>query len=129
LPTTDILRAKAATPSRGVASGSGTMNSWQRRRRNSAPGASGAGAGGTTSGTGGAGTGASGLVQSTVGTGSLINSYDPIITGTLSLETRIIPAFQHRDNRHQHLQQNTGIANFNYFQGFKTRHHDERGVQ
>ena len=41
----------------------------------------GAGAGGTSGGAGGAGTGASGLVQSTLGSGTTVNSYDPIITG------------------------------------------------
>src|SRR5882724_13286296 len=71
---TDILRAKAGSATRGVASGlvQGTPGGGVG---GFGSGASGAGAGGTTSGTGGAGTGASGLVQSTVGTGSLINSY------------------------------------------------------
>src|SRR3984893_6187025 len=46
-------------------------------------GAPGAGAGGTTSGAGGAGAGASGLVQSTLGTGTPVASYDPAITGSV----------------------------------------------
>jgi len=116
---TDILRAKAGNTTRGVASGlvQGTPGGGVG---GFGSGASGAGAGGTTSGTGGAGTGASGLVQSTVGTGSLINSYDPIITGTLSLEHASFPLSNTVTTGTNNLQQNTGIANFNYFQGFKT---------
>src|SRR3954468_3400747 len=116
---TDILRAKAGNSTRGVASGlvQGTPGGGVG---GFGSGASGAGAGGTTSGTGGAGSGASGLVQSTVGTGSAISSYDPILTGTLSLEHASFPLSNSVTTGTNKLQQNTGIANFNYFQGFKT---------
>ena len=43
----------------------------------------GSGPGGTTPGTGGIGAGTNGLVSSTLGIGSNINSYDPVISGTL----------------------------------------------
>ena len=46
----------------------------------SEPGAPGVGAGGTTGGAGGAGAGASGLVQSTLGTGTAVSSYDPLLS-------------------------------------------------
>jgi len=116
---TDVLRAKAGSATRGVASGlvQGTPGGGVGGFGSGAPGA---GAGGTTTGTGGAGAGASGLVQSTVGTGSTINSYDPIITGTLSLEHAAFPLSNAVTTGTNKLQQNTGIANFNYFQGFKT---------
>ncbi len=116
---TDILRAKAGNSTRGVASGlvQGTPGGGVG---GFGSGASGAGAGGTTSGTGGAGSGASGLVQSTVGTGSAISSYDPILTGTLSIEHASFPLSNTVTTGTNNLQQNTGIANFNYFQGFKT---------
>src|SRR3954447_18176576 len=116
---TDILRAKAGNATRGVASGlvQGTPGGGVG---GFGSGASGAGAGGTTTGTGGAGTGAAGLVTSTVGTGSAIPSFDPILTGTLSLEHASFPLSNSVTTGTNKLQQNTGIANFNYFQGFKT---------
>jgi len=52
----------------------------------------GSGQGGTSVGAGGAGAGTSGLVQSTLGSGPFLNSFDPIITGTLSLDhNHILP--------------------------------------
>ena len=54
-------------------------------------GSSGAGAGGTSSGAGGAGAGASGLVQSTLGGGSVVSSYDPNISGTLGYSNSVTP--------------------------------------
>ena len=115
---TDILRAKAGNTTRGVASGlvQGTPGGGVG---GFGSGASGAGAGGTTSGTGGAGTGASGLVQSTVGTGSAISSYDPIISGTLQIEHAKAPLSNTITTGTPSLQQNTGTVDFSYFQGFK----------
>jgi outer membrane protein TolC len=75
----------------------------------------GSGQGGTSVGAGGAGTGSSGLVQSTLGSGSLITSFDPVITGTLQIDhntllsssifTPLSPL-------------NTTTGNFSYQQGF-----------
>jgi outer membrane protein TolC len=53
--------------------------------------ATGAGAGGTSGGAGGAGAGASGLVQSTLGTGSFVSSYDPEIAGTIGYQNSTVP--------------------------------------
>ncbi len=53
--------------------------------------ATGAGAGGTSGGAGGAGAGASGLVQSTLGTGSFVSSYDPNIQGTIGYQNSTFP--------------------------------------
>src|SRR5438270_688842 len=115
---TDILRAKAGNSTRGVAGGlvQGTPGGGVG---GFGSGASGAGAGGTTSCTGGAGTGASGLVQSTVGTGSQISSFDPILTGTLQIEHAKTPLSNTITTGTPSLQQNTGLADFSYFQGFK----------
>src|SRR5450432_1761583 len=72
----DILRTKAGGTFRGVNTGvvQGTPGGGVGGFGAGAPGA---GAGGTTSGAGGAGAGASGLVQSTLGTGTAVASYDP----------------------------------------------------
>jgi outer membrane protein TolC len=72
----DILRTEAGGQVRGVNTGvvQGTPGGGQ-----GAAGAGG-GAGGTTGGAGGAGAGASGIVSSTLGTGTAVSSYDPMIT-------------------------------------------------
>ena len=74
----DILRTKAGGVFRGVNTGvvQGTPGGGVGGFGTGAPGA---GAGGTTAGAGGAGAGASGLVQSTLGVGTAVPSYDPAI--------------------------------------------------
>ncbi|MGA2002873.1 MAG: TolC family protein [Terriglobales bacterium] len=77
----------------------------------------GSGQGGTSVAAGGAGVGVGGLVGSTFGLGTAINSFDPIITGTLQLDHNtllsssifapISPV-------------NTTTGNFSYQQGFIT---------
>ncbi|MDR3739111.1 MAG: TolC family protein [Terracidiphilus sp.] len=73
---TDLLRTAAGGSVRGVNTGvvSGTPGGA------GTGGGTGTGAGGTSSGAGGAGAGASGIVSSTLGTGTSISSYDPIIS-------------------------------------------------
>ena len=113
----DILRTRAGGQARGVNTGvvEGTPGGGQG---GFGTGASGAGAGGTTGGAGGAGAGASGLVQSTLGTGSAVSTYDPIITGQI-----------YDDHTSQQLTNqaiygvpdykiNTILGNFNYLQSF-----------
>ncbi len=82
---TDILRTQAGGFFRGVNAGvvQGTPGGGGSSLSG---GSSGGGAGGTSGGAGGAGTGASGTVQSTLGVGSAVSSYDPNISGTLSNE-------------------------------------------
>src|SRR6202030_4433139 len=78
---TDVLRAKSGASILGVNAGV-VLNT---------PGGgvggiganSGAATGGTSLGAGGIGAGTNGLVSSTLGLGPVINSFDPIITGTL----------------------------------------------
>lgn len=74
----DVQRTAAGGAVRGVNTGvvSGTPGG---AGVGVAGGGSGSGAGGTSSGSGGAGAGASGLVESTLGTGTSVSSYDPSI--------------------------------------------------
>jgi outer membrane protein len=114
---TDIMRAKSGESVRGVATGlvQGTPGGGVGGFGSGAPGA---GAGGTTGGAGGAGGGASGLVQSTLGTGTNIDNFDPIISGGMDIEHATFPQSSIILNGVQSLQQNSGVANFNYSQGF-----------
>jgi outer membrane protein TolC len=72
---TDVLRTSAGGILRGVNTGvvSGTPGG------NAGGGATGTGAGGTSTGAGGAGAGAAGIVSSTLGTGTAISSFDPLV--------------------------------------------------
>ncbi len=79
----DVLRTQAGGSFRGVNTGvvqntpgggvGGFGSGSQRRGRRC----------GTSGGAGGAGSGASGLVSSTLGTGTNVSSYDPLITGAV----------------------------------------------
>jgi outer membrane protein TolC len=111
---TDILRAKAGSSLRGVATGlvQGTPGG-----NTGSTTSQGAGAGGTTAAAGGAGTGASGIVLSTAGAGPAVPQFDPALTGTLSLEHAISPQANPFAGAAA-LQQNTGSGNFAYTQGF-----------
>jgi outer membrane protein TolC len=75
----------------------------------------GSGQGGTSVGAGGAGAGTSGLVQSTLGSGPLITSFDPILTGTLQNDRLGIICTSPFCGPHQ----NTATGNFTYTQGFQ----------
>jgi len=114
---TDIMRAKSGESVRGVATGlvQGTPGGGVGGFGSGAPGA---GAGGTSGGAGGAGTGASGLVQSTLGTGTPIDSFDPIITASMTGDSATYPESSTVLYGVQSLQQTTGLANFSYTQGF-----------
>jgi outer membrane protein len=114
---TDVLRAKAGgnvlgvnfgvvqnTPGGGVG-GLGTSV--------------GAGTGGTSVAPGGIGAGTAGLVTSTLGIGSVISSYDPIVSGTLQMD-RFYQLSSSAFNGVPVINQNTGTANFSYQQGFQT---------
>jgi len=87
---TDILRTQAGGFFRGVNTGvvQGTPGGGVGGFGTGAPGA---GAGGTSGGAGGAGAGASGLVQSTLGAGTAVSSYDPAIVGTIGAEHQTTP--------------------------------------
>jgi len=114
---TDVLRAKSGQSVRGVATGlvQGTPGGGIGGFGTGAPGA---GAGGTSGGAGGAGTGASGLVQSTLGIGTPIDNFDPQVTGSMNIDHATFPESSRILYGVPSLQQNVGIANFNYSQGF-----------
>lgn len=116
---TDVLRAKAGASILGTPIGL-VLNT---------PGGgvggiganSGAATGGTSLGAGGIGAGTNGLVSSTLGLGPVINSFDPVLTGTLqedhfsqqatSIFQGVLPGSS--------LAQNTGTVNFAYNQAFQ----------
>ena len=115
----DILRTKAGGVFRGVNAGvvQGTPGGGVGGFGTGAPGA---GAGGTTAGAGGAGAGASGLVQSTLGVGTAVPSYDPLISANVGAEHQATPLANQRIYGVPLLQLNTGQANFAFTQAFAT---------
>ena len=113
---TDVLRAKSGantflganqgivqnTPGGGIGGLGGTVGS---------------GPGGTAAAPGGIGAGTNGLVSTTLGQGSFINSFDPIVSGTLQWDHNNIlsgSAFSIPVTT-----QNTQTYNFAYNQGFQ----------
>jgi outer membrane protein TolC len=116
---TDILRTQAGGVFRGVNTGvvQGTPGGGVGGFGAGAPGA---GAGGTTGGAGGAGAGASGLVQSTLGAGTPVASYDPAIIGTIGAEHQTTPLASLQVYGVPLLQLNTGQANVGFSQAFAT---------
>ncbi len=116
---TDILRTKAGGFFRGVNTGvvQGTPGGGVGGFGTGAPGA---GAGGTTGGAGGAGAGAAGLVQSTLGIGTNVSSFDPILSGTTGIEHLTQPLSNLQLYGVPSLQSNTGQVNLNYSQAFPT---------
>nr|WP_084081009.1 TolC family protein [Edaphobacter aggregans] len=115
----DILRTQAGGSFRGVNTGV-VQNTPGGGVGGFGPSASGAGAGGTSGGAGGAGSGASGLVQSTLGTGTNVASYDPAITGGFNNEHYTQPLSNISIYGVQTLQQNTTVGNISYSQAFPT---------
>jgi outer membrane protein TolC len=119
IANTDILRTQAGGFFRGVNTGvvQGTPGGGIGGFGTGAPGA---GAGGTTGGAGGAGSGASGLVQSTLGTGTAVSSYDPFLNLTGGDEHQTSPVVNQAIYGVPSLQLNTGQFNLNYSQAFAT---------
>jgi outer membrane protein TolC len=119
IANTDILRTRAGGIFRGVNTGvvQGTPGGGVGGFGTGAPGA---GAGGTTGGAGGAGAGASGLVESTLGTGTAVASYDPAIIGSVGAEHQTTPLANQQIYGVPSLQSNTGQANLTYLQAFPT---------
>jgi len=115
----DVLRTKAGGIFRGVNTGvvQGTPGGGVG---GIGANASGAGAGGTTGGAGGAGAGASGLVQSTLGVGTAVPSYDPSLDLTAGSEHQTQPLSNLQLNGVPTLQTNVGQLNANFSQSFAT---------
>jgi outer membrane protein TolC len=111
---TDYLRAKSGASILGV--NAGIVQNTPGGGVGGLGGTVGSGAGGTTVAPSGVGTGTNGLVSSTLGIGSPITSFDPIVTSTLQLdkddtETTTVDSVPI-------LSENTYTANFGYTQGF-----------
>jgi outer membrane protein TolC len=116
---TDVLRAKAGASILGV--NAGVVQNTPGGGLGGIGATAGASTGGTSLGAGGIGAGTNGLVSSTLGLGPVINSFDPVLTGTLqedhfsqqatSLFQGVLPGTS--------LAQNTGTVNFAYNQGFQ----------
>lgn len=125
---TDILRTKAGASARGVASGlvQGTPGGGIGGFGTGAPGA---GAGGTSGGAGGAGTGAGGLVQSTIGAGAPVSSYDPQINTQFNVEHAVFPIANQVTTGVPAQQLNTANANASYQQAFPTGTSIDFGLQ
>jgi outer membrane protein TolC len=119
IANTDILRTQAGGFFRGVNTGvvQGTPGGGVGGFGTGAPGA---GAGGTTGGAGGAGAGASGLVQSTLGTGTAVSSYDPLISASVGDEHQTSPVINETIYGVPSLQLNTAQFNVIYSQAFAT---------
>jgi len=110
---TDVLRAKAGAATLGV--NTGVVQNTPGGGVGGLGGQVGSGTGGTTLGAGGAGAGAGGLVGSTLGLGSLITSFDPVLTGTLQEDRfHILPSSTFTPESPQ----NTTTGTFAYTQGF-----------
>jgi len=116
---TDLFRTKAGGSFLGVNTGvvQGTPGGGVGGLGTGAPGS---GAGGTTGGAGGAGAGANGLVQSTLGTGTAIHSYDPSITADIGDEHQTSPVANLQSFGVPSLQANTGNFDINFSQAFPT---------
>jgi outer membrane protein len=115
---TDVLRSKAGAAILGVPLG--IVQNTPGGGVGGVGAQVGSGSGGTTLGAAGAGAGAAGLTGSTLGLGPQINSFDPILTGTLQEDH----FKQQATNPFQGvplpgtLVQNTGTINFGYQQEF-----------
>jgi outer membrane protein len=114
---TDILRAQAGSNILGV--NTGIVQNTPGGGTGGLSGIVGSGTGGTSVAAGGVGTGTNGLVNSTLGIGPNITSFDPILTGTLQMDrsfTESTSIFSPVPTGI--LNTNTGTASFGYQQGF-----------
>ena len=115
----DIERTKAGATFRGVNAGI-VQNTQGGGVGGLGSGAPGGGAGGTTGGAGGAGSGASGLVSSTLGSGTAVSSFDPSISGSVSVEHLTQPESSLVLYGVPSLQLNQTLSSFQYAQSFAT---------
>ncbi len=116
---TDLLRTQAGGTFRGVNTGvvQGTPGGGVGGYGAGAPGA---GAGGTSGGAGGAGAGAAGLVQSTLGVGTPVQSYDPTLNTSVGIEHQTSPLANQQLYGIPSLQLNTAQVNATFSQSFST---------
>ncbi len=127
----DVLLTKSGGTVRGVNTGlltgtpggaTSSSGSTSSNGSTGSTGSTGSGTGGTSTGTGGSASGSGGIVQSTQNSvGSAIDSYDPILSGTVSGDRTNMqisqPIFYGGITS---LHQNTNQYNFSYAQGWST---------
>jgi outer membrane protein TolC len=113
---TDYLRAESGANILGI--NTGVVQNTPGGGVGGLGGTVGSGTGGTTVAAGGAGTGTSGLVSSTLGIGSPITSFDPILAGTLQLDKNNTESTSALSPVPV-LAQNTYTADLSYTQGFQ----------
>ena len=116
----DILRTKAGGSTRGVNTGVVQNTPGGNGVGGFGSGSTGAGAGGTSGGAGGAGTGASGLVQSTLGSGTAVSSFDPVLTGDIGLQHATDPLSNLSIYGVPTLRNNSITGDIGYAQAFST---------
>lgn len=112
----DLLRAKSGANILGI--NTGVVQNTPGGGVGGLGGTVGSGTGGTTVAAGGAGTGTNGLVSSTLGIGSPITSFDPVLTGAVQLDknqTESVNIFSPIPI----VAQNTYTSDFTYAQGFQ----------
>jgi outer membrane protein len=114
---TDVLRAKSGA-NNFLGANSGVVQNTPGSGVGGLGGTVGSGAGGTTAAPGGIGAGTNGLVSSSLGLGSPITSFDPILTSTLQEDHNSIISSNVFTGAPT-VSQNTGTYNFNYAQGFQ----------
>jgi outer membrane protein len=112
---TDILRADAGANILGV--NTGIVQNTPGGGVGGLSGVVGSGAGGTSVAAGGVGTGTNGLVSSTLGIGSPITSFDPVVSGTLQMDRNFVQSTS-VFSPVPIANTNTGTADFSYLQGF-----------
>src|SRR6202050_3550170 len=112
----DVLRAESGANILGV--NTGIVQNTPGGGVGGLSGIVGSGTGGTSVAAGGVGTGTNGLVSSTLGIGSPITSFDPVVTSTLQLNKNDIESTT-IDSLIPVVGQNTYTANFAYTQGFQ----------
>ena len=133
---TDILRTSSGAVALGVNSRPGARHSRRshghdlsRRHRNLHHGIHRRRRGGTTIGVGGAGAGVGGIVASTTGEGPLLDNYDPVITGTVSIEHATTPETNTIFTGHQCFDAKHDDGQLSLQPGILHRHPDDGGLQ
>ncbi|MGD0514124.1 MAG: TolC family protein [Terriglobales bacterium] len=111
----DVLRAESGANILGV--NTGIVQNTPGGGVGGLSGIVGSGTGGTSVAAGGVGTGTNGLVSSTLGIGSPITSFDPVLNGTLQMD-RDFAQETTVPNLLPIVNTNTGTADFSYLQGF-----------
>ncbi|HWS18824.1 MAG TPA: TolC family protein, partial [Candidatus Elarobacter sp.] len=112
----DFLRAKSGATILGI--NTGIVQNTPGGGVGGLGGTVGSGTGGTTVAAGGAGSGTNGLVSSTLGIGSPITSFDPVLTGTLQVDKNNTESTSALSPVPV-LAQNTYTADVAYTQGFQ----------